>query len=70
MIFVTHRLEEAVFLGDVVYVMPARPGPFAARIDVDVSRPRGEWPRGVSVYTPFIEQAFAALQRAGAYDAV
>jgi NitT/TauT family transport system ATP-binding protein len=69
-VFVTHSLEEAVFLGDVVLVMSARPGRIAARIDVDVPRPRREWPRGVSVFTPYINEAFEALQQAGAYDHV
>ena len=69
-ILVTHSLEEAVFLGDVVYVLSAKPGRLATRIDVDLARPRREWPRGVSPFTPFIDRAFAALQQAGAYDAV
>lgn len=69
-VFVTHSLEEAVFLGDIVCVLSARPGPFIARIPIDIPRPRREWPRGVSAYTPYIEQAFAALQLAGAYDSV
>ena len=69
-IFVTHSLEEAVFLGDVVYVLSARPGRIAERIDVELPRPRREWPRGTSPFTPYIDRAFEALQRAGAYDAV
>jgi NitT/TauT family transport system ATP-binding protein len=69
-VFVTHSLEEAVFLGDTVYVLSARPGRISERIDVDIQRPRRSWPRGNSEFTPFIDRAFAALRNAGAYDGV
>lgn len=35
-IFVTHDVEEAVFIGDTIYVMTARPGKIKARIDVNL----------------------------------
>jgi ABC-type nitrate/sulfonate/bicarbonate transport system ATPase subunit len=39
-LFVTHDVDEAVFMGDTIYVMTARPGSIKARIDVPLPRPR------------------------------
>ncbi|EGO64375.1 ABC transporter ATP-binding protein [Acetonema longum] len=39
-LFVTHDVDEAIFMGDVVYVMTARPGKIKAAIDVPLDRPR------------------------------
>jgi NitT/TauT family transport system ATP-binding protein len=38
--FITHDLEEAIFLGSRVYVMTTRPGRIKKVIDVDIPRPR------------------------------
>jgi ABC-type nitrate/sulfonate/bicarbonate transport system ATPase subunit len=43
-IFVTHDIEEALYLSDEVYVMSARPGRVTAHFDVTFERPR---PRSV-----------------------
>ena len=39
-LFVTHDVEEAVFIGDTIYVMTARPGRIKARITVDLPTKR------------------------------
>ena len=40
MIMVTHDVEEAVFLGDRVVVMDARPGRIRRIVDIDLPHPR------------------------------
>ncbi len=54
-IFVTHDIEEAIFLADRIYVMTARPGRFKAEIPVPLPRPRT-----VEMMT---SDAFVALKR-------
>lgn len=39
-IFITHQIDEAIFLADRVVVMTARPGRIKAIFDIDIPRPR------------------------------
>jgi NitT/TauT family transport system ATP-binding protein len=54
-VFVTHSVEEALFLGDRIVVLSARPGRFDTVIDVPFARPRDEAMRD--------EPEFRALRR-------
>ena len=55
-VFVTHDLDEAVFLADVVVVLASRPGRVHAIIDNPLRRPRNEATR--------VSDEFAAAKRA------
>jgi NitT/TauT family transport system ATP-binding protein len=39
-VFVTHDIDEAIYLGDTVFVMSPRPGRVKEIVDVDIPRPR------------------------------
>jgi len=41
-VFITHDLEEAIYLGDQVIVLASHPGRIAERITVDIPRPRSQ----------------------------
>ena len=39
-LFITHDIEEAIYLSDRVYIMSARPGRFLDELEIKFSRPR------------------------------
>ncbi|MEJ0067916.1 MAG: ABC transporter ATP-binding protein [Pseudomonadota bacterium] len=39
-VFITHDIDEAILLADIVYVMSARPGRLRSRIPIELPRPR------------------------------
>ena len=52
-IFVTHSIEEAVFLSDRVVVMSPRPGRIKEIVNIDLPRPRGESTRNAPEFTEY-----------------
>ncbi len=41
-VFITHDLEEAIYLGDRVFVLASNPGRIVEKIDVELPRPRSQ----------------------------
>jgi NitT/TauT family transport system ATP-binding protein len=52
-LFITHDIDEALFLSDRVYIMTARPGRIKQMLDVDLPRPRS---LAMTTTPQFIEQ--------------
>ncbi len=63
-VFVTHDIEEALFLSDRVVVMSARPGRIAHVVDVPFGRPRDEHLRGTAEFAALKEQTWEMLRDA------
>jgi NitT/TauT family transport system ATP-binding protein len=41
-LFITHDIDEAILLGDRVYVMTARPGRIKELVEIDIPRARAQ----------------------------
>ena len=60
--FITHDLQEAIFLANRVFVMTTRPGSLKKWIEVDIPRPRGIEIKSTKKYFAYIQEAIAAVQ--------
>jgi NitT/TauT family transport system ATP-binding protein len=59
--FITHDLEEAIFLGTKVYIMTTRPATIKKVLDVDIPRPRDFRVLSSSMYLRLKEECIAAV---------
>ncbi|WP_244543540.1 ABC transporter ATP-binding protein [Bosea sp. CRIB-10] len=64
-VFITHSMDEAVFIGDRVMVMTARPGHIAEIIDIDIPRPRTLQSRTSSEYSSYTGRIRDLLMKHG-----
>jgi NitT/TauT family transport system ATP-binding protein len=63
-LFVTHNVDEAVFLADKVIIMTARPGRIKEIIDIDIPRPRIRTETEVNkVRTSILKTLFEEVQK-------
>ncbi|MFC1598140.1 ABC transporter ATP-binding protein [Patescibacteria group bacterium] len=62
-IFVTHAIEEAIFLADKVYVMSAGPGTITKQVDIDLPRPRNFQMRFSKQFSEYHKQLSEIIRR-------
>ncbi len=60
-VFVTHQIEEAVYLSDRVIVMSARPGRVLADIPIDLPRPRPLEVKRSAAFTTYADRIWTLL---------
>ena len=61
-VFITHDIDEAVFLADRVVVMSRHPGRIKAVIDIDLPRPRDEAVRGDPRFAHFADEIWSLIR--------
>lgn len=62
-LFVTHDVEEAIFLSDRVFIMTARPGRMKATLEVDLPRPRGYTIKSTKEFLELKERASGLIRK-------
>lgn len=65
-VFITHDIEEAIFLGDRILVMSPRPGSITLDLEIPFDRPRDEGIRGNADFAKIKATIWDALRNANA----
>jgi ABC-type nitrate/sulfonate/bicarbonate transport system ATPase subunit len=65
-VFVTHDVDEAVYLSDEIVTMSARPGRIIDRCAIDLARPRHRSVVTTAAFTAYKERFLALLHRPAA----
>ena len=61
-LFVTHQIDEAVFLSDRVLVLARRPGRIQANIDVALPRPRGLAIKRTAEFMAYVDRIWRLIE--------
>ena len=61
-LFITHQIDEAIYLSDRVIVMSARPGRIVDDITIDLDRPRSLHVKRTPVFTAYEERIWTTLE--------
>jgi NitT/TauT family transport system ATP-binding protein len=67
-LFVTHNLEEAIFLSDRIFVLSERPSTIVDVIDVDLERPRTEDIRTTERYQNLVAKTYEYFNSGGGVE--
>ncbi len=61
-LFITHQIDEAIFLADRVVVMSARPGRIKAIFDIDIPRPRTLHVKREPVFLKYLDEIWTLIE--------
>ncbi len=61
-LFITHQIDEAIYLSDRVVVMSARPGRLLADIPIDLPRPRHLWIKREPKFLEYADQIWKLIE--------
>lgn len=61
-LFITHDVDESIFLADSVYVMTARPGRLKKKMPIDLARPRDFSVKGTPEFATYKEELLGLIR--------